>query len=169
MGPSNVKRLNNKPIPPCPENFLSFPSRWRTSITEESRPPYLAGIPPLYKVTSLMASGLKTEKKTQHLIKDNWFHNFQGFEPYWSCSRPFRLPEVMVFECFPSLVWLLWLRSFLAARQPGDLALTFCGVKKIQSPMGKRLYGGSVGEQNTICWIFSIRFIICGFCGLLLA
>jgi hypothetical protein len=63
IGPSKVKREEIIPIPPSPPNFLLFPSFILISSTDANRPPYSAGIPPLIKLISLMASALKTEKK----------------------------------------------------------------------------------------------------------
>ena len=50
-------------IPPWNCHFSKFPSFIRTSNTEEARPPYLLGIPPLYKLKSCTMSALKLVKK----------------------------------------------------------------------------------------------------------
>ena len=63
IGPSKSNLLATIPIPPVPLNLFLFPSRWYISSTLETRPPYRAGIPPLYSLRSLIASGLNTEKK----------------------------------------------------------------------------------------------------------
>ena len=63
IGPSSVKREATRPIEPSPAIFFIFPSFMRISSTEESRPPYLAGKPPLISVIVFNASALKTEKK----------------------------------------------------------------------------------------------------------
>src|SRR5690606_15711685 len=62
-GPSTANLLEINPMPPVRLRFLLFPSFWRTSNTDDTRPPNLAGISPLYNLISLMASLLKTEKK----------------------------------------------------------------------------------------------------------
>ena len=62
IGPSRSNLLEIDPIPPLPWNSFLFPSFWYISKTEETLPPYLAGIPPLYNLRFLIASGLKTEK-----------------------------------------------------------------------------------------------------------
>ena len=63
IGASIANLLNINPTPPFTANFLLLPSFILTSKIEDSLPPYLAGIPPLYSFTSLTASGLNTEKK----------------------------------------------------------------------------------------------------------
>ncbi|MNE17817.1 hypothetical protein D3C80_1108120 [compost metagenome] len=63
IGASANKRAETVPIPPDVLKLFTFPSFIRTSRIEESRPPYIAGIPPLISFTSFTASGSKTEKK----------------------------------------------------------------------------------------------------------
>jgi len=50
-------------IPALPKNSFLLPSFEPISSTDEILPPYLPGIPPLYKVTSLIISELTAEKK----------------------------------------------------------------------------------------------------------
>ena len=62
MGASINKREEIKPRPPEALNFFRFPSFIFMSITEESLPPYSAGIPPFIRFISFSASELNTEK-----------------------------------------------------------------------------------------------------------
>ena len=63
IGPSNVNLEEIKPKVTSPLNFFIFPSFISICNTEESRPPNLAGKPPLVSLTVLIASALKTEKR----------------------------------------------------------------------------------------------------------
>ena len=49
-------------IPAFPANPFLFPSFDPISSTDEIRPPYRLGIPPLYNVTSFIMSELTAEK-----------------------------------------------------------------------------------------------------------
>ena len=51
------------PMAPSPCSFCMLPSFMLMSTTDDSRPPYRAGNPPLISSTFLMASALNTEKK----------------------------------------------------------------------------------------------------------
>ena len=62
IGPSNITLEESSPKPTVPPYSLVLPSFWRTSNTEERRPPKGAGIPPLYNFKSRTASPLNTEK-----------------------------------------------------------------------------------------------------------
>src|ERR1700761_6578087 len=63
IGPSNLMREEMMPMPPSVLYSLLLPSSIFTSSTDDKRPPYCAGMPPLYRLTSFMASELKVEKK----------------------------------------------------------------------------------------------------------
>ena len=63
MGDSRVNLLKIEPIPPDTTVFLLLPSFILISKIDDSLPPNLDGIPPLYNFKSFTASGLKTDKK----------------------------------------------------------------------------------------------------------
>ena len=63
------------------------------SRTEEILPPYLAGIPPLYSFTSLIASGLNTEKKPNKCEELKTMASSKRIK-FWSAAPPLTLkPE----------------------------------------------------------------------------
>ena len=60
--PRAVKFILDKPVLDSLEDYLEKAADQFISKTEDNRPPYLAGKPPLVSVTFFIASALKTEK-----------------------------------------------------------------------------------------------------------
>jgi hypothetical protein len=68
-GPSIFKCVVIGLIPTLPANSLLFPSFDSISRTEDILPPYLLGIPPLYRVTSFIISELTDEKNPKKWVE----------------------------------------------------------------------------------------------------
>ena len=61
IGPS-ANLLDSSPMDAVPA-FFAFPSRCRTSTTDDNRPPNRGGMAPLWNVTLAIASALNIERK----------------------------------------------------------------------------------------------------------
>jgi len=77
-------------MPPVNLKSLLFPSFWYISSTEDNLPPYFEGIPPLNNLTSLITSGLKTEKNPNTCEELKTIASSNRIK-FWSAAPPLTL------------------------------------------------------------------------------
>ena len=112
IGPSKFILLVSKPILSVPWYFFISPSLVRTSMTEERRPPKRAGKELLNKVTFLIASGVKTEKKP-----NIWSTLYTGVPSskirFWSGLPPriYNPADPSTPACTPGINWMAFITS----------------------------------------------------------